>query len=165
MNRSVQAAWQTNLKVNLVLVDHLTSEMLDARTPGGGYTAAQHLAHIVGSVKHWGTKLDNERLGGLPDLFTVRKELTEDDPDALVPETDLKHIRAVLLETAEATLDAAENAPEGFTGELPHASTDAFLIHMMVHDAHHRGQLLLALKTSGYALPDEDSLWTPWKEK
>lgn len=164
MNRSVQAAWQTNLKVNLVLVDHLTSEMLDARTPGGGYTAAQHLAHLVGSVKHWGTKLDSERLDGLPDLFTVREELTEDDLDAFVPETDLKRIRTVLLKTAEAARDAVKNAPKGFTGELPHASTDAFLIHMMVHDAHHRGQILLALKTSGYLLPYEDAVWQPWKE-
>ena len=164
MNRPVQTAWQTNLQVNLVLVDHLTPEMLQVHTPGGGYTVAQHLAHIVGSVKHWGTKLDNERLGGLPDLFTVCEYLTEDDPDALVPETDLERVRAVLLETAEAARDAAEGAPEGFTGELPHVSTDAFLIHMLVHDAHHRGQLLLALKTSGYALPDEDLMWVPWKE-
>lgn len=165
MNGSVQAAWQTNLKVNLALVDQLTPEMLDARTPGGGYTVAQHLAHIVGSVKHWGTKLDNERLGGLPDLFTVREELTEDDPDGFVPETDLERIRTVLLETAEAARDAVKNTPGGFTGELPHASTDAYLIHMLVHDAHHRGQMLLALKTSGYPLPDEDLMWTPWKEK
>ncbi len=165
MNRSVKTAWQTNLNINLVVVDHLTPEMLDARTPGGGYTVAQHLAHIVGSVKHWGTKLDNERLGGLPDLLTVREELTENDPDAFVPEINLEHIRTVLLETAEAARDAVEDAPEGSTGELPHASTDAYLIHMMVHDAHHRGQLLLALKTSGYALPNEDSMWVPWKEK
>lgn len=164
MNRSVQAAWQTNLKVNLVLVDHLTPKMLDARTPGGGYTAAQHLAHLVGSVKYWGSRLDDARLGGLPDL-TVHKNLSENDPDAFVTETDLKRIRTVFVETAEAARDAVKNTSEGFTGELPHASTDAFLIHMMVHDAHHRGQLLLALKTSGYALPDEDSLWTPWKEK
>ncbi len=138
--------------------------MLDACTPGGGYTAAQHLSHLVGSVKYWGSKLDDAHLGGLPDL-TVHKNPSENDPDAFVPETDLKRIRAVFVETAEAARDAVKNAPEGFTGELPHASTDAFLIHMMVHDAHHRGQLLLALKTSGYALPDEDSRWTPWKEK
>ncbi|MEM6431914.1 MAG: DinB family protein [Deinococcota bacterium] len=36
-------------------------------------------------------------------------------------------------------------------------------MHMMVHDAHHRGQILLALKTSGHTLPDEGSFWMPWK--
>lgn len=148
----------------MALLEHLTPEMLDARTPGGGYSVARHLAHIVSSTKYWGSRLD-KNLGGLPNLFTVREDLDEDDPQAYISETDLARIREVLLETAAAAQEAAANAPEGFTGELPHSSPDTFLIHMMVHDAHHRGQILLALKTSGYPLPDEDLIWGPWKEK
>jgi len=73
----------------------------------------------------------------------------------------------VLAQTAAAAqeAEAVESAPEDFTGEPPHSSADAFLIHMMVHDAHRRGQVLLALKTSRYTLPDEDSMWISWKEK
>lgn len=48
MMDSVQTAWQANLKVNMALLNHLTPEMLEARTPGGGFSVAQHLAHIVG---------------------------------------------------------------------------------------------------------------------
>lgn len=164
MTGSVQTAWQANLKVNQALLEHLTSEMLSARTPGGGYSVAQHLAHIVGTTKYWGSRL-NKSLGELPNLFTVREDLDEEDIEAFVPETDLTRIRQVLIETAAAAQEAAAKAPEGFTGELPHSSSDAFLIHMMVHDAHHRGQILLALKTSGYGLPDEELMWVPWKEK
>ena len=164
MNSSVQTAWQANLKVNRTLVDHLHPEMLKARTPGGGYSVAQHLAHIVGTTKYWGSKLD-KHMEKLPNLFTVGESLDEEDIEAFVPETDLTRVREVLLETAEAAQDAAKGALHGFMGELPHASADAYLIHMIVHDAHHRGQVLLALKTSGYALPDEDLMWVPWKEK
>ncbi len=164
MMDSVQTAWQANLKVNTVLVNHLTPEMLDARTPGGGYSVALHLAHLVGVTKSWGSKLD-KNLGELPNLFTVREDLDEDDVEAFVPETDLARIREVLAQTAAAAQDAVNRAAEGYTGGLPHPSADAFLIHMMVHDAHHRGQILLALKTSGYALPDDDAMWGPWKEK
>lgn len=106
-------------------------------------------------------------MGKLPNLFTIREDLDKDDPEAFVPETDHARIRVVLAQTAAAAqeAEAVESAPEDFTGEPPHPSADAFLIRMMVHDAHHRGQVLLALKTSGYALPDEDPMWIPWKEK
>ena len=60
-------------------------------------------------------------------------------------------------------LSIVEGVPEGFTGQPPHSSADAYLIHMMVHDAHHRGQILLAPKTSGYSLPNEDAMWGPWR--
>ena len=164
MMNSVQTAWQANLKVNTVLVNHLTPEMLDARTPGGGYSVALHLAHLVGTTKYWGSRLDEARLGGLPNLYTMREDLDENDIEAFVAETELTRIRQVLIETAAAAQEAAAEAPAGFTGTLPHASPDALLIHMMVHDAHHRGQMLLALKTSGHPLPDEDAMWVPWKE-
>ena len=161
---TVQTAWQANLRVNEVLLKHLTPEMLDARTPGGGYSMAQHLAHMVGTTKYWGAKLD-KRLATLPRLFTIREELDEDDLEAFVPETDLGRIREVMVQTAAAAreAEAGKNAPEEVRWEPPHRNTDAFLIHMMVHDAHHRGQVLLALKTSGYPLPDEDAMWGPWR--
>ncbi len=160
LESAVQTAWQANLKVNQVLLEHLTPEMLQARTPGGGYSVGQHLAHIVGVTKYRGTQLD-EGLKTLPDLFTLREDLDEEDPEAVVPETDLARIKNVLTQTAAAVQEAVS---KGDTGNSPYPSADAYLIHMMVHDAHHRGQTLLALKTSGYSLPDEDAMWQPWKE-
>lgn len=151
INASVQTAWDRNLEVNRALIHHLTAEMLAAQTPGGGYSVAQHLSHIVGVVKFWGTLLDPARLSALPDL-----------PSAEGPETDPTHILEVLEATAEAALAAAEARPQG-SDELPHADADAYLIHMIAHDAHHRGQVLLALKTSGHPLPDEEGLWSPWR--
>ena len=134
--------------------------MLEARTPGGGYSVAQHLAHIIGVTKYRGVQL-NEGLETLPDLFTLRDGLNEEEPQAFVPETDLARIKDVLAQTATAVQKAVA---ERNTGTSPYPSADAYLIHMMVHDAHHRGQILLALKTSGYSLPDEDAMWQPWKD-
>ena len=156
----VQTAWQANLKVNQILLEHLTPEMLGVRTPGGGYSVAQHLAHIVGVTKYWGAQL-NEELETLPNLFTMREDLAEEDPQAFIPETDLARIKDVLAQTAAAVQEAVAG---GNIGTSPYPSADAYLIHMLVHGAHHRGQILLALKTSGYSLPDEDAMWRPWKE-
>jgi hypothetical protein len=41
----------------------------------------------------------------------------------------------------------------------------AHLTPEMVHDAHHRGQLILALKTNGYPLPGDKLLWLPWRNE
>lgn len=49
LRNSVQNAWDANLEVNLVLL-----KMLKVRTPGGGYSVAQHLAHLVGTTKSGG---------------------------------------------------------------------------------------------------------------
>jgi uncharacterized damage-inducible protein DinB len=164
VSESVRQAWGNNLRVNQVVLSHLTPEMLGARTPGGGMSVAQHLAHIVGTVKYWGTQFGPDMLA-LPRLFTVREDLDESDPEAYVPETDLERIAGVMEETYRAALKVAEAATgKGATeyGEA-HDSPDAYLIHMLAHDAHHRGQLLLALKTAGFALPDEDAVWGPWR--
>jgi len=156
MSRSIFEAWRVNEQVNRVLLEYLTADMLQARTPGGGYTVAQHLAHLAGSLKYWGSHLDEADMGNLPDLFDPQAE-------AFVAEADPERIRNVMRRTAEKVLEVVEAQPQGYKGELPHRSVEAFLLHMLVHDAHHRGQILLALKTAGYPLPDEDALWSPWR--
>ncbi|MEX2540463.1 MAG: DinB family protein [Trueperaceae bacterium] len=153
---TLKIAWQANDEVNGALIEHLDAAMLQARTPGGGMTVAEHLAHITGTVKHWGMELKPDRLAELPDL-------AERVGDQWIPETDTGRIGQVARETRTVALAEAVNAPAGERGELPHASPEMYLIHMLVHDAHHRGQILLALKTSGHALPDEESMWHPWR--
>jgi uncharacterized damage-inducible protein DinB len=144
---AIREAWRRNLEVNRTLVDHLDPEMLAAQTPGGGFTVAQHLAHIVRTVKLFGARLDRERMHPLPDL--------DDD------ERDPQRIAEVQALTARAALEASEAHPEG-SAELPHADASAYLMHAIAHDAHHRGQILLALKTNGHALPGQRELWGPW---
>lgn len=153
---SVQRAWAANQTVNRALIDHLTPAMLSAASPGGGFTVADHLAHITGVVKHWGMRIDPELLAEVPDLAE------EHGDDAWTVETDLARIADVHGRTAAAAAATAAAHPEG-SAASPHADADAYLIHMLVHDAHHRGQILLALKTAGHPLPDEDAMWAPWR--
>lgn len=154
LSSSVKEAWQVNGRVNGALLEHLTPDMVHAQTPGGGWSVAQHIAEIVSTPKHFGVEFDEARLGPLPNLY-------DEEAEGFVAETDLTRIREVAEQTAATVLEAAEAAES--KGELPHSSLDAYLIHMMVHDAHHRGQILLALKTAGHPLPDEGLMWGPWK--
>jgi uncharacterized damage-inducible protein DinB len=154
----VTQAWNANDAINAVLLKHLTPAMLEARTPGGGYSVAQHLAHMVECTKGWGMELEPSRLKDLPDLYSNY------DPNTGMfdAEMDMERIGAVMRQTRDALLETAASATG--TGKLPHATVGKFLIHMMAHDAHHRGQILLALKTGGHALPDEESMWLPWRK-
>jgi uncharacterized damage-inducible protein DinB len=156
LTQSVKEAWQANGTVNEVLLEHLTPDMLEAKSPGGGYTVAQQLAHMTGTKKFWGKRL-NQDLETLPNLFDERNE-TE-----FVAETNLAQIKDVMRQTSQRMLESAESAKD--KGELTHTSVEAFLIHMMLHDAHHRGQILLALKTAGHPLPNEDMFWNPLNQE
>lgn len=150
VSQTVKEAWQANEQVNKVLLEHLTPEMLKAQTPGGGYTVARHIAHMTKTKVYFGSKL-NDTLQQLPSLFVNEKEPT--------PETNLAQIKDVMRQTSQRILEVADNAQD--KGELPQVSIEAYLIHMMIHDGHHRGQILLALKTAGHPLPDEDLFWQP----
>ena len=153
----VTLAWNANAAINDVLLNHLTPAMLEAVTPGGGYTVAQHLAHMVECLKGWASDLEASAVKDLPDLYSNYDPAT----GRFDAEQNLERIQSVMKQTRDTVLETAQSATG--TGNLPHATVGKFLIHMMTHDAHHRGQILLALKTNGHALPDEESMWLPWR--
>ncbi|ADV68363.1 DinB family protein [Deinococcus maricopensis] len=151
LSSALAGAVHANIATNDAVCAALTPAMMDAVTPGGGYTVAQHLAHMAASTKHWLAELDDAAGAPLPDLYDLAPDGTP------VVHTDPVRAGVVLRETWQATLDAVTRAPD--RGALPHPSATQFLMHMLVHDAHHRGQLLLALKAAGHPLPDDAAMW------
>jgi uncharacterized damage-inducible protein DinB len=101
--------------------------------------------------KFWNAMLNEEQANTLPNFFK----------EELVPETNLAHIKDVFRQTSKVTLEIVNNTSD--LGNFPYTSLDSYLIHLIAHDAHHRGQILLALKTAGHKLPNEGALWGPWR--
>jgi uncharacterized damage-inducible protein DinB len=157
IHSEISKAWVANNAVNNELLASLTPTMLEAITLGGGYSVAQHLAHMTECIKSWGMELEASRLKDLPDLYSNYDPST----GMFDAETNLERIKLVMTQTRDAALQTAELATS--TGNLPHDSAGAFLLHMLVHEAHHRGQILIALKTAGHKLPDEEGMWLPWR--
>ena len=153
---SVRAAWGRNLEVNRA--PSRPPDPGDARRADAGGRLQRRSAPVAHRRGHQvlGGLLDPERLSALPDLCDPDGDSFEDGS-----EMDPKRILDVLEATTEVALAAAEARPQG-SDALPHTDADAYLVHMIVHDAHHRGQILLALKTSSFPLPDEDVLWASW---
>jgi uncharacterized damage-inducible protein DinB len=153
ISEAVKEAWHINEGMNKILLEYLTPEMLSVRAPDNNWTVAGYLAHLAVSKKWWGTHLDNEHVDGLPELFYKTTE-------KFVAETDIEKIKAVFEQTSKTILETAENATD--KGKLPYPSIDVYLIQQMIHDGHHRGQILLALRTAGYELLSDDDFWGGW---
>ena len=158
LSASVRELWQVNNQINSNLLDHLTQEMMSAQTPGGGMTVAEHLAELAGTTAYWASKLSGQRIDITPRLYEIQG-------DDVIAFTDLELFRSGLPQSRAAVLAAAEAVPEGKTGDVPHTSADAVMLHQIVHDSHHRGQLLLALKTNGFPLPSEEAMWFPLRNE
>ena len=153
VSQLVKGTWLINDGMNKVLLEHLTPDMLSVQTPDKNWSVAGYLAHLAGSKKWWASHLNEEDAAGLPDLY-------QEIEGTFIVEKDIEKIKAVFEETSRTLLETAERADN--KGTLPYASTDLYLIHMTVHDAHHRGQILLALRAAGYTPPDEDIFWGGW---
>mgnify|MGYP001173882292 CR=1 FL=1 len=154
----VRELWEANNKVNANLLNHLTQDMMHARTPGGGMSVADHLAELTGTTEFWVSRLAGDRLRETPRTY----EIVDDEVIAF---TDVELFRERMPLSRAAVFEAADAVGDGETGDVPHTSADAVLLHMIVHDSHHRGQLLLALKTNGFGLPPEEAMWLPWRNE
>ena len=153
VNNPVKDAWLANNKVNTVFLEHLTPEMLSIQTPAGGYTIAQHLADMSNAAKYWLSKLENANIDAIGNLY-------DESAKDFIAEMDLERIRQVFQETTKVILKELEDVD---ASKLVHKSIESYMIHMLVHDAHHRGQILVTLKVAGYSIPEEDAVWMPWK--
>jgi len=153
IDQKVKDAWLANNKVNTVLLEHLTPEMLLVQTPAGGYTIAQHLADMANAPKYWASKTGNEAIAALGNLY-------DENTEEFIPEMNLERIRQVFQDTSKVIARELDN-DDG--SKLVHKSIESYMIHMLVHDAHHRGQILVTLKVAGFSIPDEDAVWMPWK--
>jgi uncharacterized damage-inducible protein DinB len=153
VSEPVKEAWQINEGMNQILLESLTPEMLAVQTPSKDWSVAGYLAHLAASKKWWGTHLDEERVGVLPDLY-------EETTGEIVAEKNVARIKNVFEQTSNTILEIAENAID--KGKLPYPSVDVFLIQTMIHDGHHRGQILLMLRGAGYTPPNDDDFWGGW---
>jgi uncharacterized damage-inducible protein DinB len=153
ISQIVKEAWQINEGMNKILLEYLRPEMLTVQTPSKDWSVAGYLAHLAVSKKWWGKHINEEQANLLPSLFSKTQ-------DEFIASTDLAQIKNVFEQTSKVILEIAEKATH--KGQLPYPSLDVFLIQQMIHDGHHRGQILLALRAAGYTPPSDDDFWGGW---
>jgi uncharacterized damage-inducible protein DinB len=145
------AAWQRHNNILLVLFDNVPTDGFSAVPAcSRGRTVAHQFAHIERVRSSW---LEYHATGKRPKLpRTTKEELA-----------DIDELRGCLIETGQTigdylSLALRSEAKIRMFGQQP----VRWLMYLVSHESHHRGQIALALKQNGLRLPDSIAVQGLW---
>lgn len=154
------AAWRTNNRVTVYLIEHLPPELWSMNVPGSPRRTVRMLAaHIHNARCSW-IKMIGERHGvAIPSSVDGRTVRPSELKRALERSSRgmIELIRLGLSRDGAIPPAAWQNFPT----DLVH-----FLSYFVAHEAHHRGQLVMLARQLGHRLPVEVTagLWQ-WKKR
>lgn len=130
---------QINNRINIYVLDAISSENLVHKAAGKGRSVGEQWAHLHNVRLMWLDAAAPELKAG---LTKIEKEQT----------ADLQLLKTALLASGDAIEKLLEQGIN--TGKIkgfkPHP--EAFLGYILAHEAHHRGQIILTLKLNGYLI-------------
>ena len=154
------AAWRTNNRVTVYLIEHLPAELWSMNVPGSPRrTIGMLAAHIHNARCSW-IKMIGERHGvAVPQSVDARVVRPAELRRALERSSRgmIELIRLGMSRDGAIPPAAWQNFPT----DLVH-----FLSYFVAHEAHHRGQLVMLARQLGHRLPVEVTagLWQ-WKKR
>ncbi len=156
-------AFERNARVNRAVLATLDMPVLAFEDGTGGFSIGQHLADIVSFRREWLSTVSPEHAEQVPDPIDVGAPTWL--AAASVAELQV-HVDAGDAAMRAAVLSAV-NEGRRFVGA--YASHPAqLLVHCIVHDAHHRGQIMALLRQSGRSAEArerlEETTWPIWRE-
>jgi uncharacterized damage-inducible protein DinB len=142
--------WQINNRINLYLLEAIPPEHMGDKMTSKGRSVGEQLAHIHNVRLMWLKASMPEALDG---LAKIEKEQAGDQRIYAIGFSDSGNAIARLLEYS------ADNGGK-VKGFRPHVT--GFLGYLVAHDAHHRSQVIIALKQNGHQL-DKKILYGIWE--
>jgi len=142
------AAYATNNRINVFLVQNLPDEAWNAKAPDG---KGREIASIVGHIHN--VRVMWLKASGAAEL-----------PAKLEPGTFTKEQAIDALEQSAAALDTTLRASLSGTGAIKGFKPDAtsFFGYLVAHDAHHRGQIAMLARQAGYPI-SQSALFGLWE--
>ncbi len=161
-------SFSRNARVNQTLLDALTPADLELSDGRGGWTLGQHLGHLADFRSSWLSLISPEHAGGLPKATTgdwQHFELGERDPARLAD--IFRQGDGQALEAVQSAIAEGRTFPDPYDEGTYQSSPAHFLQHIIVHDSHHRGQIMSLLRQGGRNKEQMDALeghWSIWRE-
>ncbi len=156
-------AFDRNTEVNTALLDALDDGDLHVPDGRGGWTVGQHLGHLAEFRHGWLGHIAPAHAEGIPSV------VEGGETDFVLTAATVAELAAA-FQAGDAAAKAAVRERLATGGSFEHVYTShptAFLVHTVVHDAHHRGQVLALLRAAGrsQAWLDavDDATWPVWK--
>jgi len=136
MSEPILRQWMTNNNINRFLLEAMTPETLEASVAKGGRSAGQILRHMVEVRSQWLAAIDSSHAAEkLPKQVDIPMLIRAFDASAAA-------IAGVITRVGDPHAKV-----KGFGEDLT-----AFVMYLVSHDAHHRGQILLTLRLAGHRL-------------
>jgi uncharacterized damage-inducible protein DinB len=158
LGESILDAWRTNERVMAFLVESLPSTLWSAALPGAPRRTVQRLAaHIHNSRCRWVRTLGELQGITAPPLVDAARVSRR----ALIPalRRSGRGIRELLVLGLEQ--DGTIPAPSTYVWRNLPLDVGHVLTYFVAHEAHHRGQIVMAARALGHRLPPEvvNGLW------
>ena len=147
-------ALRTNNRINLLLFDATTDEgMACTLSKRGGRDVLRQFAHIH-DVRRMQIEKRGKQLGLQLERFPAKEPVTR------------ARVRRALVTSGKA-LEQFFTAIDAGEASCMKRGPATYLAYFMAHEAHHRGSILLTLKTSGHAVPKDlrYGLWGEWDRR
>lgn len=152
------AAWRTNNRVTVFLLEHLTPELWGASVPGAPRRTVRMIAgHLHNARCMWIKTLGGEH--GIVVPRAVNRHKVE--PKELIPALGRSSRGIVSLLTLGCDRGGSIPASSSYVWRNLPLDVGHVLTYFVAHEGHHRGQIVMLACQLGYRLPVEitGGLW------
>jgi uncharacterized damage-inducible protein DinB len=147
--RNLIAAWRTNNRATTYLVERLPTQVWSSPVPGiPRLTVRMIAAHIHNSRCGWIKALGARHGVVAPPLVNLRRVRPRDLVRALSRSSE------GIIRLIELGIARGGRVPRATWQNFP-TDLEHFLSYFVAHEAHHRGQLCMAVRQLGQRLPKE----------
>lgn len=157
-------SFKRNGRVNEAVLSALSEEDFSISDGQGGWSIGQHLGHLAEFRYGWLSRISPIHAEGIPSV------VDGDEQSFHLTAQTMDELRQAFSVGDEAAANAVLSPlDEGRSFERAYTSHPAyFLLHILVHDAHHRGQVMSLLRQSGRTFDQmeelDDATWSIWRE-